>query len=309
MDHPNPICFLRLSPNRWIPSISSLSHLRLSLSTSQAALSWPLCLCQSLDYPRQSYLFSPFFFFLFFFMVTQLLSHQITTHSSDSLSFHISLLFFVALIIIGILDDSTSPSSIGVSKIHDSELIVDHPLEHILNGPSHHTLHHLHFTCNYGQYFTWADRVGKTYRHPVKGDNAELIAVCQRQSRLRPSSPPSVPPLKPSPPPTPSSIELLSTTSSLSGRTSSCGSMSPDESEERWTGSSLETHRWTEQAPSHSLPQLRPRTGKSWHSWGHRRTTTRRITPTQHFVTFWTFFYFLIFWPIGWLDLITMTYS
>lgn len=66
MDHPNPICFLRLSPNRWIPSISSLSHLRLSLSTSQAALSWPLCLCQSLDYPRQSYLFSPFFFFLFF---------------------------------------------------------------------------------------------------------------------------------------------------------------------------------------------------------------------------------------------------
>jgi len=47
-------------------------------------------------------------------------------------------------------------------------MITDHPLENIINGPAHHTLHHLYFVCNYGQYFTWADRVGGSYRHPKK---------------------------------------------------------------------------------------------------------------------------------------------
>ncbi len=45
-------------------------------------------------------------------------------------------------------------------------MITGHPLEKIINGPAHHTLHHLYFTVNYGQYFTWADRVGKSYRQP-----------------------------------------------------------------------------------------------------------------------------------------------
>lgn len=52
--------------------------------------------------------------------------------------------------------------------IHDSDMITDHPLEKIVNGPAHHTLHHLYFVCNYGQYFTWADRVGGSYRQPKK---------------------------------------------------------------------------------------------------------------------------------------------
>ncbi|KAF8554063.1 fatty acid hydroxylase [Imleria badia] len=50
--------------------------------------------------------------------------------------------------------------------IHDSDMITGHPLEHIINGPSHHTLHHLRFTVNYGQYFTWVDRAADSYRHP-----------------------------------------------------------------------------------------------------------------------------------------------
>ncbi|KAJ7507966.1 fatty acid hydroxylase [Mycena galericulata] len=50
--------------------------------------------------------------------------------------------------------------------IHDSDMITGHPLETVINGPAHHTLHHLYFTVNYGQYFTWADRVGKSYRQP-----------------------------------------------------------------------------------------------------------------------------------------------
>ncbi|KIK28702.1 hypothetical protein PISMIDRAFT_550227 [Pisolithus microcarpus 441] len=50
--------------------------------------------------------------------------------------------------------------------IHDSDMITGHPLESIINGPAHHTLHHLYFTVNYGQYFTWADRVYGSYRQP-----------------------------------------------------------------------------------------------------------------------------------------------
>jgi Delta7-sterol 5-desaturase len=78
-------------------------------------------------------------------------------------------------------------------------MITGHPLEKIINGPAHHTLHHLYFTVNYGQvscnkvplgmtfvhnlqYFTWADRVGGSYRQPeshldplleVKEENAQ----------------------------------------------------------------------------------------------------------------------------------------
>lgn len=55
--------------------------------------------------------------------------------------------------------------------IHDSDMIVGHPLERIINGPAHHTLHHMYFVYNYGQYFTWADRAGGSYRHPVKSDD------------------------------------------------------------------------------------------------------------------------------------------
>lgn len=50
--------------------------------------------------------------------------------------------------------------------IHDSDMISGHWLENIINGPAHHTLHHLHFTVNYGQYFTWSDRTGGSYRKP-----------------------------------------------------------------------------------------------------------------------------------------------
>ncbi|KAI0077868.1 hypothetical protein K474DRAFT_1747658 [Panus rudis PR-1116 ss-1] len=52
--------------------------------------------------------------------------------------------------------------------IHDSDMITDHPLETVINGPAHHTLHHMFFTVNYGQYFTWADRMYDSYRQPAK---------------------------------------------------------------------------------------------------------------------------------------------
>lgn len=64
--------------------------------------------------------------------------------------------------------------------IHDSDMIVGHPLERIINGPAHHTLHHMYFVYNYGQYFTWADRVGGSYRHP-KNEDDPLNTILQAE--------------------------------------------------------------------------------------------------------------------------------
>ena len=71
---------------------------------------------------------------------------------------HLGLFLFVNLWTILVRDasklsDRRLNSSTDV-QIHDSDMIVDHPLEKVINGPAHHTLHHLYFTCNYGQYFT-----------------------------------------------------------------------------------------------------------------------------------------------------------
>jgi len=50
--------------------------------------------------------------------------------------------------------------------IHDGDMISGHLLERYINSPAHHTLHHLYFTCNYGQYFTWADKAFDSHRDP-----------------------------------------------------------------------------------------------------------------------------------------------
>ncbi|KDN52408.1 hypothetical protein K437DRAFT_254183 [Tilletiaria anomala UBC 951] len=55
--------------------------------------------------------------------------------------------------------------------IHDSDMICNSPLEKFINGPSHHTLHHLYFSVNYGQYFTGCDRLGGSYRAPKLEDD------------------------------------------------------------------------------------------------------------------------------------------
>ncbi|KAH8891614.1 lathosterol oxidase [Thozetella sp. PMI_491] len=50
--------------------------------------------------------------------------------------------------------------------IHDGDMISGHWLEKFVNSPAHHTLHHMYFTVNYGQYFTWADIYFKSNRPP-----------------------------------------------------------------------------------------------------------------------------------------------
>ncbi|KAJ4347912.1 c-5 sterol desaturase [Didymosphaeria variabile] len=50
--------------------------------------------------------------------------------------------------------------------IHDGDMISGHWTEKWLNSPAHHTLHHMYFTVNYGQYFTWADSYFGSHRAP-----------------------------------------------------------------------------------------------------------------------------------------------
>jgi Delta7-sterol 5-desaturase len=70
-------------------------------------------------------------------------------------------------------------------QIHDSDMITGHPLENFINGPAHHTLHHLFFTVNYGQYFTWADRWGGSYRQPSSELDPLLEALLAKENKKK----------------------------------------------------------------------------------------------------------------------------
>ncbi|MCJ1353076.1 MAG: c-5 sterol desaturase [Icmadophila ericetorum] len=58
--------------------------------------------------------------------------------------------------------------------IHDGEYVAN---SSIINGAACHTMHHLYFNYNYGQFTTLWDRVGGSYRKP----NAELFS---RESKM-----------------------------------------------------------------------------------------------------------------------------
>jgi lathosterol oxidase len=50
--------------------------------------------------------------------------------------------------------------------IHDGDMITGYSIERFINTPAHHTLHHMYFTVNYGQYFTWCDDHFNSHRAP-----------------------------------------------------------------------------------------------------------------------------------------------
>lgn len=58
--------------------------------------------------------------------------------------------------------------------IDDGEYVANSP---IINGAACHTMHHLYFNFNYGQFTTLWDRLGGSYRQP----NNELF---QRESKM-----------------------------------------------------------------------------------------------------------------------------
>lgn len=53
--------------------------------------------------------------------------------------------------------------NIWTVMIHDGEYISNNP---VVNGSAHHTVHHLYFNYNYGQYTTLWDRLGRSHRTP-----------------------------------------------------------------------------------------------------------------------------------------------
>ena len=60
------------------------------------------------------------------------------------------------------------------TSIHDGYFVVPGGtlLNSAINGAANHTMHHLMFNCNYGQYFTLWDRIGGSYVEPT----AKLMA-------------------------------------------------------------------------------------------------------------------------------------
>ncbi|KAJ3121760.1 c-5 sterol desaturase [Nowakowskiella sp. JEL0407] len=57
-------------------------------------------------------------------------------------------------------------------SIHDAAYFTSHPW---INGAAHHTVHHLEFNYNYGQYFTLWDRIGGSHRLPEYEFKEEMI--------------------------------------------------------------------------------------------------------------------------------------
>lgn len=60
-------------------------------------------------------------------------------------------------------------------SIHDGDYRVPAPLQPIVNGAAHHTDHHLFYNYNYGQYFTFWDRIGGSFRTPTAFEGKLLV--------------------------------------------------------------------------------------------------------------------------------------
>ena len=67
--------------------------------------------------------------------------------------------------------------------IHDGYMVSGSWWEQYINSPAHHTLHHLYFTCNYGQYFTWADSHYDSYREPEDALDPLHAAIANMQKK------------------------------------------------------------------------------------------------------------------------------
>lgn len=55
-------------------------------------------------------------------------------------------------------------------SIHDGVFLSQ---GNFLNGASHHTIHHLEFNYNYGQYFTLWDIIGKSHKSPYRKEKKQ----------------------------------------------------------------------------------------------------------------------------------------
>ncbi|KAJ3308884.1 c-5 sterol desaturase [Boothiomyces sp. JEL0838] len=68
-------------------------------------------------------------------------------------------------------------------SIHDGVYISN---DGIINSAAHHTVHHLEFNYNYGQYFTLWDRIGKSYKYPkYEFDNNMFFEKMKRGGKTK----------------------------------------------------------------------------------------------------------------------------
>lgn len=68
--------------------------------------------------------------------------------------------------------------NIWTVMIHDGEYVANSP---IINGAACHTLHHLYFNYNYGQFSTLWDRLGGSYRKPADEMFQKELKMCHTQ--------------------------------------------------------------------------------------------------------------------------------
>eukprot|EP01088_Endostelium_zonatum_P011702 TRINITY_DN25851_c0_g1_i1.p1 TRINITY_DN25851_c0_g1~~TRINITY_DN25851_c0_g1_i1.p1 ORF type:complete len:296 (+),score=27.61 TRINITY_DN25851_c0_g1_i1:104-991(+) len=73
-------------------------------------------------------------------------------------------------------------------SIHDGDYRLPSSLNLVVNGAAHHTEHHLKFTCNYGQFFTLWDKIGRSYVPPADEEqqNKEVVAEVEKQMKIEP---------------------------------------------------------------------------------------------------------------------------
>lgn len=70
-------------------------------------------------------------------------------------------------------------------SIHDGDYRVPNFLRPIINGSAHHTDHHLYFTCNLGEYFTFWDRLWGTFKEPTAYHGDDLLTQVKNQQKER----------------------------------------------------------------------------------------------------------------------------
>ncbi|XP_022092110.1 lathosterol oxidase-like [Acanthaster planci] len=67
-------------------------------------------------------------------------------------------------------------------SIHDGDYRVPTVLRPFINGSAHHTDHHLFYNYNYGQYFTFWDRIAGSYRSPSVYEGVSLVDAVNKKA-------------------------------------------------------------------------------------------------------------------------------
>uniref|UniRef100_A0A7S0HMC8 Fatty acid hydroxylase domain-containing protein n=1 Tax=Hanusia phi TaxID=3032 RepID=A0A7S0HMC8_9CRYP len=67
-------------------------------------------------------------------------------------------------------------------SIHDGWFV---SFDGVINSSAHHAEHHLHFTCNYGQYFTFWDRMFGSHRYPDHESLDPVNAIAKKNDAMR----------------------------------------------------------------------------------------------------------------------------